>query len=202
MKIFAKVEKFYDDLSLRERKMLVAAGTLSIIFIASVMIFLISDSFEKKRTRIEELKKAISLLKRNRGKVQETKDLMASYEMKAIRKPPMLQGHLDNMAQKFDLKASNFIPKKTEDLGENKEYHKESVQIEFHDVTLKKVSRFMQNLENSRFLIMVTGLTISPRRGQHDRLDQKMTVSSYHKKSSAELKSKSKDKKKKKKKGK
>ncbi|MGM0596756.1 MAG: type II secretion system protein GspM [Myxococcota bacterium] len=197
MNIFAKIEKFYDDLSLRERKMIVVAGILSIIFIASVMIFLISDSFEKKRTRIEELKKAISLLRRNRGKVQETKELMASYEMKAIRKPPMLQGHLDNMSKKFDLKASNFIPKKSENLGENDEYHKESVQIEFHDVTLKKVSRFMQSLESSRFLIMVTELTISPRRGQHDRLDQEMTVSSYHKKSSTELKRKSKEKKKK-----
>ncbi len=183
-----KVEVFYDNLSQREQRMLVVAALVMVLFVASVFLFLITDSFSQREMRINELKGAVRLLENNRKSVQETRNILATFERKATQKPPMLQGHLDELAKEFELGRASYTPKKSEDLGPNGEYQKEAVEVKFHDVELKKVGQFMDKLERSRYLIMVTELRITTRRGQHDRLDPTFVVSSYYKRSAAELK--------------
>lgn len=193
-KLFKRVEEFYDNLSGREQNMIVAAGFTMVVFVASVFLFLVSDSFSEREERIRELKGTVRLLVNNRESVQETRAILASFEMKATKKPPMLQGHLDELAKEFELGNASYTPKKSEDLGSNGEYRKEAVEVKFHDVDLKKVAQFLDKLERGPNLIMVTQLRITSRRGQHDRLDPTFVVSSFYKRSAAELKALSKKK--------
>ncbi|MBN2724137.1 MAG: hypothetical protein JXR95_08720 [Deltaproteobacteria bacterium] len=195
MKIFSKIENGFDNLSSREQKMVVATIISSMFMICGLFIFLISDSFSEREQRIDGLKGAIKNLYKNRGKVANVKDILASYEMKAIKKPPMLQGFIDTAAQDFELKGLNYNPKKPKDLGEHKEYHEESVEVKLHDVDLKKFSQLMDRVENNQYLIMVTELKSTSRRGHHDRLDSSIIVSSYYKRNAKELKELATDKK-------
>ena len=196
MRLLNKVEELYDNLTMREQRMIVVTVLVAIIFVGAVMMFLVSNSFEARRERVRELRGALSLLMRNRNKVQETKQIMASVEMKAVKKPPMLQGHIDTIVSRYKLGSANYTPKKPRDLGENGEYRKESVEVKLHDVDLKNLSRLMEDLERGEHLILVTELKVTARRGQHDRLDPTLVVSSFYKKSAAELKSEDKKKKK------
>ena len=173
---------------MREQRMMIASVLLTVIFGASLFVFLIGDSFSERETRVTELRGALRLLEKNREYVAETRQKLASVEMKATKKPPMLQGHLDELAKTFELGNASYTPKKSEDLGTNKEYHRESVEVKFHDVDLKKISQFMDKLEKGPNLIMVTEMRVTSRRGQHDKLDPTLVVSSYYKRTAKELK--------------
>jgi type II secretory pathway component PulM len=197
MALFSKVEEFYDQLVPREQKLIVGTALSVIFFIGAIVIFLVSDAFSERQERIDNLKSALKILKKNRQQVQDTKDLMAYYELKANKKPPSLQGHIETIAKKFDI-SPNYNPKKPKDLGEHKEYHQESVELKFHDVDLKAITQFMNALEKGKHLIMVTEMKITSRRGQHDRLDPTIVVSSFYKKNANELKKENKDRKSKK----
>ena len=188
MKLFTKVEEFYDNLSLREQRMVVASVLITVLFVASFFTFLINDSFTEREDRIRELKSAARLLERNRESVEETKKMLASVEMKATKKPPMLQGYLDELAKQYDLRNTSYTPKKSKDLGSNGEYREESVEVKFHDVDLKKITQFMDKVEKSPNLILVTELRVTTRRGQHERLDQVLVISSFYKRTAKELK--------------
>ncbi|MBU1221769.1 hypothetical protein KKF34_13010 [Myxococcota bacterium] len=188
MKIFTIIERNYDNLSPREQKMIVATVISSLFLICGFFIFLVSDSFMERELRIKNLKNALNLMYKNRGKVEEARTLMASYEMKAVKKPPMLQGHIDTLAQTLELTGLNYNPKKPKDLGETKEYHQESVEVKLVDVDLKKISLLMDKIEKGQHLLMVTELTVTARRSHHDRLDGTLVVSSFFKRSAAELK--------------
>lgn len=188
MKLFTKVEEFYDNLSLREQRMVVASVLITVLFVASFFTFLINDSFTEREDRIRELKSAARLLERNRESVEETKKMLASVEMKATKKPPMLQGYLDELAKQYDLRNTSYTPKKSKDLGSNGEYREESVEVKFHDVDLKKITQFMDKVEKSPNLILVTELRVTTRRGQHERLDPVLVISSFYKRTAKELK--------------
>jgi hypothetical protein len=195
MKLFSKIEEFYDNMLDRERMMVVVAALLTIMFVASVLMFLISDSFSEREIRIGQLDSAITMLLKNRKSVMESKQLLAGYERKATIKPPMLQGHIDEIAKGFELNSGSYNPKKTEELGAHGEYLKESVEVKFHDVDLKKIAQFLDKIEKSKFLLMVTQMKITTRRGHHDKLDPTMIISSFYKRNSKELKERDKKKK-------
>ncbi|MBU1240726.1 type II secretion system protein M [Myxococcota bacterium] len=202
MKLFNKIEEMYDNFTEREQRMVVASVFVTLVFIAAFFVFLISSSFTEREDRVRELKSAARLLEQNKESVESSRQALASYEMKATKKPPMLQGHLDELAKSFELGSASYTPKKSEDLGANKEYLMESVEVKFFDVGLKKITQFMDKLEKGPNLIMVTELRITTRRNQHDRLDPTIVVASYYKRSAAELKELAKKSQKTKKKGK
>ncbi len=188
MKLFERIEYIYDNFSDREQRMVVASVLILLVFIASFFVFLVSGSFSEREERVRELRSAARLLEQNRESVEESRQALASFEMKASKKPPMLQGHLDELAKTFELGNASFTPKKSEELGPNREYQMESVEVKFFDVDLKKITQFMDKLEKGPNLIMVTELRITTRRNQHDHLDPTLVVSSYYKRSAAELK--------------
>jgi hypothetical protein len=99
----------------------------------------------------------------------------------------MLQGHLDQLAKQFEL-SLNFTPQKPKDLGDNQEYQVESVELKLHDAPIKNLMQFLDQVERGNYILMITDLKLITRRGQPDRMDPILFVSSFYKRSGEELK--------------
>ena len=183
----SQVENFYDQLSQREQRILISLVLVVILFVFFLFAFFIYESFEERQERIEALKTAAIQLQKNRNLLQENRQALVSLEMKAINKPPMLQGHLDQLAKQYDL-SSTITPQKPRDLGDNKEFVMESAELIMHDVPVKQFMQFLDKIERGNYLLMITEIKMNTRRGQPDRMDPVLTVSSYYKRSAAELK--------------
>jgi type II secretory pathway component PulM len=187
MKWMQKVETLYDQLTVREQRILVSLVLVVLAFGFLMFVFFIKEGFDERRERISALRDAVTLMQKNRSLVQEGKDAQASLEMKAVNKPPMLQGHLDTLAKQVEL-SPNITPQKPKDLGDNQEILVESVELRLHDAPIKNLFQFLDQVERGNYLMMVTEIKINTRRGQPDRMDPVLFVSSYYKRSAEELK--------------
>jgi hypothetical protein len=187
MKWMQKVETLYDQLSLREQRIMVSLILVVLSFGFLMFVFFIKEGFDERRERITALRDAVALMQKNRSVVQESKDAQATLEMKAVQKPPMLQGHLDTLANQVEL-SPNFTPQKPKDLGDNQEILVESVEIRLHDAPIKNLFQFLDQVERGNYLMMVTEIKLNTRRGQPDRMDPVLFVSSFYKRSAEELK--------------
>jgi hypothetical protein len=187
MKWMQKVETFYDQLGVREQRILVSLILAVLAFGFLMFVFFIKEGFDERRERIAALRDVVTLMQKNRSIVQENKDAQATLEMKAVQKPPMLQGHLDTLATKLEL-SPNFTPQKPKDLGDNQEILVESVELRLHDAPIKNLFQFLDQVERGNYLLMITEIKLNTRRGQPDRMDPVLFVSSYYKRSAEELK--------------
>lgn len=187
MKWMQKVETLYDQLAVREQRIMVSLVLVVLAFGFLMFVFFIKEGFDERRERIAELRDVVALMQKNRSIVQENKDAQASLEMKAVNKPPMLQGHLDTLATQLEL-SPNFTPQKSKDLGDNQEILVESVELRLHDAPIKNLFRFLDQIERGSYLMMITDIKLNTRRGQPDRMDPVIFVSSYYKRSAEELK--------------
>lgn len=182
-----RIESTYDAFSLRERRIVVSLVFVVIFFIFAIFSFFIMDIFDERRERIQALDDAIAVLKKSVPQLQEKQESAGSLDLKAVQKPPMLQGHLDQLATKYGL-SPNFTPQKSRDLGNNQEYQVESVEVRFNDVPIASFIQFLDSIEKGNSLILVTEIKLNTRRGQPDRIDPTIIVSSYYKRSAEELK--------------
>lgn len=187
MKWMQKVETLYDQLSAREQRIMVSLILVVPAFGFLMFVFLIQGGFDERRERISALREVVALMQKNRGVVQESKDAQATLEMKAVLKPPMLQGHLDTLARQVEL-SPNFTPQKPKDLGDNQEILVESVEVRLHDAPIKNLFQLLDQIERGGHLMMITDLKLNTRRGQPDRMDPVFFVSSFYKRSAEELK--------------
>ncbi len=187
MNFTQRIENAYDQLAPRERRVVVALLFVVVFFIFSVFAFFIIDAFDERRERIRAIEDAISLLQKNAPQLQEKQESLGSLEFKAVQKPPSLQGHLDQLATQVGL-SPNFTPQKPKDLGDNQEYQVESVEVRFNDAPIASFIQFLDSIEKGASLILVTEIKLNTRRGQPDRIDPTIVVSSYYKRSAEELK--------------
>ena len=187
MKWMSKVENIYDQLSVREQRILVSLVLVVMAFVFFLFAFFIKEGFDERRERITALRDSVSLLQKSRSAVQENRQAQATLEMKAVQKPPMLQGHLDTIAKQYEL-SPNITPQKPKDLGDNQEILVESVELRLHDAPIKGLFQFLDQVERGNYLMMVSEIKLNTRRGQPDRMDPVLFVSSYYKRSAEELK--------------
>ena len=187
MKWMSKIENTYDQLTVREQQILVALVLVVLGFVFFLFVFFIKEGFDERRERITALRDAVSLLQKNRSAVQENQQAQATLELKAVQKPPILQGHLDTIAKQFEL-SPNITPQKPKNLGDNQEILVESVELKLHDAPIKGLFQFLDQVERGNYLMMVSEIKLNTRRGQPDRMDPVLFVSSYYKRSAEELK--------------
>jgi len=187
MKWMSKIENIYDQLSVREQRILVSLVLVVMAFVFFLFAFFIKEGFDERRERITALRDSVSLLQKSRSAVQENRQAQATLEMKAVQKPPMLQGHLDTIAKQYEL-SPNITPQKPKDLGDNQEILVESVELRLHDAPIKGLFQFLDQVERGNYLMMVSEIKLNTRRGQPDRMDPVLFVSSYYKRSAEELK--------------
>lgn len=175
--VFAPVQTWFERLSDRERRMVSIAGSalLAFILFAVVMTFANSASGYRKRTQ-EKL-----------AKLQEVQALAASYrdaqaERQAVESQltssnVQLISYIEDKATAAGLQAPTMTPKGDVGIGDGK-IIESSVELQFIDVDLRKLTDFMKTVESGPGVVKVKYLRIEPRPAS-DTLTAWTTVATY-----------------------
>lgn len=185
-----KLQQAFARLSPRERKLLVLWIVAMIVIGGFLLSTTVLSRLDDMETRIAENQEALELIGKKQGQYLESKGGAGnSFESRLARNDLRLTTYLDKQATRFDVKISNFKDGETPVGGKKGTKAtaglvEEWVAVDIDQVEYDKVTRFIDALQASPELIVIKRIEITrPRRGaSQDKVDAKLTVSTYKKK--------------------
>lgn len=170
-----RARDFWDRISPRERKLVVLLAVAAPITLALWLGFSISDGLEARESRNDEMRRALTILEdlRRRGPYGPPKD----DPTKDIGPEPLsLDTYLDNAAKKAGFPLKGTTPHTP--VSRNG-FTTTSVSISVDDLEIEKLKTFLQEVETSSKVVVITSLETSRDRRDRTKLDAKMVVSTY-----------------------
>ncbi|MCY1015396.1 type II secretion system protein GspM [Pyxidicoccus sp. MSG2] len=175
--VFAPVTTWFERLSDRERRMVSIAGAALLTFIVFAVLVGFANSASGYRKRTQD----------KLAKLQEVQALAASYrEAQAARQSVEQQltssnvqliSYIEDKATAAGLQAPNMTPKGDVGVGDGK-IIESSVELNFTDVDLRKLTDFLRTVESGPGVVKVKYLRIEPRPAS-DTLAAWTTVATY-----------------------
>ncbi len=167
----------FDQLSSREKRLVMAAGGAALLFILFITFISFSNSADTHRRRTAE----------KLAKLQEVQQLAASYnqataarnaiEQQLTSTDVRLLSYISDKASAAGLDAPNMTPKGEVGIGDGK-IMESSMELTFTDVDLRKLTDFLRSVENGPGIVKVKYLRIEPRPAT-DTLTAWATVATY-----------------------
>jgi general secretion pathway protein M len=174
----------FDQLSGREKRLVMAAGGALLLFILFITFISFSSSANAHRRRTQE----------KLAKLQEVQQLAASYnqataarnsiEQQLTSTDVRLLSYISDKASAAGLDAPNMTPKGEVGIGDGK-ILESSMELTFTDVDLRKLTDFLRSVENGPGIVKVKYLRIEPRPAT-DTLTAWATVATYKLKQSSQ----------------
>lgn len=167
----------FDQLSGREKRLVMAAGGALLLFILFITVISFSNSANTHRRRTQE----------KLAKLQEVQQLAASYnqataarnaiEQQLSNMDVRLLSYISDKASAAGLDAPNMTPKGEVGIGDGK-IMESSMELTFTDVDLRKLTDFLRSVESGPGIVKVKYLRIEPRPAT-DTLTAWATVATY-----------------------
>lgn len=171
-----RARDFWDRISPRERRLVIAGAIAAPITIAIWLGFQISDGLTEIEQRNAKTRRALVALTdlRARGPMQPADDVVATMGFE----PLSLDTYLRNAATKagFAIKGSVTPRNPVTKNG----FVTNSVSITLEDLELDKVKSFLQEVETASKVVIVTNLDIKKDFRDKTKVDAKLEVSTYH----------------------
>ncbi len=167
----------FEQLSTRERRLVMAAGTTVLVFILFITLMSFSNSANSYRRRTQE----------KLAKLQQVQELANSYnqataarnavEQQLTNSDVRLLSYISDKATAAGLDVPNMTPKGEVGIGDGK-ILESSMELTFTDVDLRKLTDFLRTVESGPGIIKVKYLRIEPRPSS-DTLTAWATVATY-----------------------
>jgi general secretion pathway protein M len=167
----------FEQLSAREKRLVMAAGGAVLLFILFITIMSFSNSANTHRRRTQE----------KLAKLQEVQQLAASYnqataarnaiEQQLTSTDVRLLSYISDKASAAGLDAPNMTPKGEVGIGDGK-ILESSMELTFTDVDLRKLTDFLRSVESGPGIVKVKYLRLEPRPAS-DTLTAWATVATY-----------------------
>ncbi len=167
----------FDQLSPRERRLVLAAGGAVIAFVLFVTLFSFASSASAYQRRTQT----------KLAKLQEVQQLAASYneataartaiEQQLSNSDVSLLSYISDKATLAGLEVPNMTPKGEVGIGDGN-ILESSMELTFTDVDLRKLTEFLRSVESGPGIVKVKYLRIEPRPAT-DTLTAWTTVSTY-----------------------
>ena len=171
---------FLGRLSRREMIMVLGLTASFAVLIVALLAYLTFDGIESRRMANDRMRVVIEKIEKNRPRLMTGQQEDTQATAKLDRKPPALQAHLDALAGRLEVEIKNYKLSEPKALGPKKEVTEQAVVVSLYDVDLDKLMQFLSAVETGGHYLVTTELSVTPRSGQHDRLDVKtLRVSSY-----------------------
>lgn len=177
-----KLTLTFERMSGRERLMVAGLGATLAVLVIALFGYLIFDGLDTRRTQNERMRYVLKRLEKNRDRLVATGSQDDRLYRKIEVQPPPLKAHLDGLAKKHEVEVKDYKTIKEKPLGKKKDILEKSVEISIYNIELPKLMKFLNAIETSgsRYLIMTTQVQVSPRSGDHGKLDVKrLRVSTY-----------------------
>jgi len=177
-----KLTQTFERMSQRERLMVAGLGATLAVLLIALFGYLIFDGLDTRRTQNERMRYVLKRLEKNRDRLVAKGTQDDRLYRKIEVQPPPLKAHLDGLAKKHEVEVKDYKTIKEKPLGAKKEILEKAVEISIYDIDLAKFMKFINAIETSgsRYLIMTTQVQVTPRSGDHGKLDVKrLRVSTY-----------------------
>lgn len=185
-----KLQQAFTRLSPRERKLLLLWIVAMVVIAGFLLSTTVLSRLDDMETRIAENQEALDLITRKQAQyLASTSGTGNSLDARLAKNDIRLTTYLDKQATRFDVKISNFKD------GENPVGGKkgakvatgiveEWVAVDIDQVEYDKVTRLLDALQSSPELLVVKRIEITRARrgGGQDKVDAKLTVSTFKKK--------------------
>ncbi|MCY1076381.1 type II secretion system protein GspM [Archangium lansingense] len=169
---------WFERLSSRERRMVLATGGALMAFILFVIIFSFSSSADGYRKRTDQ----------KLAKLREVQSLAASYREATVERQGVeqqltgsdvrLMTYIEEKATQAGLTVPNMTPKNDMGIGDDGKIVESSVELTFTDVDLRKLHDFLSSVERGPGVVKVKSLRLEPR-DSTDTLTAWTTVATY-----------------------
>jgi hypothetical protein len=175
-----RLTSFFGRLSRRELIMVLGLSATFAVLIVALLSYLTFDGIESRRMANDRLRVVIDKIEKNRPRLMTGQEEDTQATAKLDRKPPALQAHLDALAGKLEVEIKNYKLSEPKAIGPKKEVTEQAVVVSLYDIDLDKLMKLLSAVETGSHYLVTTELSVTPRSGQHDRLDVKtLRVSSY-----------------------
>lgn len=174
----------FEQLSARERRLVMAAGSAVLLFILFLIVLSFSNSASGYRRRTQD----------KLAKLQEVQQLASSYaqataargavEQQLSSSDVRLLTYISDKATSAGLDAPNMTPKGEVGIGDGN-ILESSIELTFTDVDLRKLTNFLLNVESGPGIVKVKYLRLEPRPAS-DTLTAWATVATYRLKQGAQ----------------
>lgn len=181
--LFNDLRTRFDQLSAREKRLVMAAGSAVLVFILFITLLSFSNSASGYRRRTQD----------KLAKLQEVQQLAASYnqataarsaiEQQLTSSDVRLLSYISDKATAAGLDVPNMTPKGEVGIGDGK-ILENSMELTFTDVDLRKLTEFLRSVESGPGIVKVKYLRIEPRPAS-ETLTAWATVSTYKLKDAA-----------------
>lgn len=177
---FAQIGESFARMSRREQILVAGLGAALVVLLGSLLAYLTMDGIATREMRNEQLRGVLTRLDKNRARLMASKSQDVRLDRKLDRKPPALQGFIEDLAKRYEIEVKDFKPQPRKELGKKKRVAERAVTVSLHDIALDKLMQLVNAIETSGYVILVTELQITPRYTDHGRLDvPKLRVSAY-----------------------
>jgi len=173
MALVDTVRDKWDNITPRERKMVVLLGISSAVIVVLFLAFAISDGLDSLEARNQKMRKALVVLAdlKARGANKPTDDPTA-----LIGTTPLsLPSYLDPIADRAGFKIPQTTPRQPVTKGE---FTIDAVYIEPRDLTINQVKDLLEGIESNK-VVQITSLTVTRNFRDKDKLDLRLEVETY-----------------------
>lgn len=178
--VLDRIADSFSRMSARERLLLSGLGSALAVLLMALVSYLIFDGLDARRTTNSRIRNVLERLDKNRARLAASRTEDARMDVRLDRKPPSLQSHIEGIAKRFEVEVKDYKPGKDKELGLHKNVLERSVTISLYDITLDKLTKFLNAVESGGFVILTKELQVTPRSTDHGRLDvSKIEIAAY-----------------------
>jgi type II secretory pathway component PulM len=176
--LFTRLRNAFDDLSARERILLIAVGVLTIgvvIYFGVVQTSLsLRGEAEERLTTAEQQLRAMTRLRREYDDVHQR---LASVERRIeTGQRGNLRTTLESLARASLVKVESMEPQAT---PSNDRYRETKVEVGLKEVTLAQTVNYLQQIESAAQVLSIKTLRMRTRKDKPSFLDVTFTVSAF-----------------------
>lgn len=175
--VFAPVTAWFERLSDRERRMVSIAGAALLAFIVFAVLAGFANSASGYRKRTQDKLAKLQEVQALAASFREAQAARQSVEQQLTSSNVQLISYIEDKATAAGLQAPNMTPKGDMGVGDGK-IIESSVELNFTDVDLRKLTDFLRTVESGPGVVKVKYLRIEPRPAS-DTLAAWTTVATY-----------------------
>jgi type II secretory pathway component PulM len=178
-KLMDRVSNWWESISHREKRIVLAAGGIVVALIFVFTIFAVSSSKNERETRLSEKEQKLIEIIRLRNDYKQAESGLKMIEMRLKGNSVNLFSFIEDLARRMQVEVSD-MNERTSAAEKDSKIKEVSVEVNINKVTQDRLMEFLSKLEKGPEIIKITRLRMRTRFEAQQRLiDANVTISTF-----------------------